>query len=104
MPVVIASDLHVEHSGHRMRLRGEGSRLVAEFDSLASLRSMRRSLPAPGNRLPASLRLPGLDAVRIQVRVRGRTIAEVETTDHAANVHPRWLSLLATMLHLPVRR
>ena len=104
MPVVIASDLHLELSGHRMRLRGEGSRLVAEFDSLTSLRSMRRSLPALGNRLPAVLRLPGLDAVHIRVQVRGRTVAEVDTTDHSATVRPRWLSLLATVLHLPSRR
>ena len=103
MSVMIASDLLVEHSGHRMRLRGEGSTLAAEFDSLSALRLMRRALPATGTRLPESLRLPGLDEVRILVEVRGRIVAEVHTAGHTASVRTRWLGLLATVLHLPVR-
>ena len=103
MSVTLASDLLVEHSGHQMRLRGEGSSLVAEFDSLSAIRVMRRSLPSPGTRLPEPLRLPGLDAVEVEVRVRGRAVAEVLAHDHALNVRVLWLGLFAAILHLPVR-
>ena len=103
MSVLIASDLLIEHSGHRMRLCGKANSLVAEFDSLAALRSWRRSLPALGTPLPATFRLPGLDGISIQIRVRGRTIALVSTRDFTTSVKVRWLGLLAAVLRLPSR-
>lgn len=103
MPVTIASDLLLEQAGHRMKLRGDANRLVAEFDSLSALRSVKRSLPALPGRLPESLRLPGLDEVEILIRVRGRDIARATTANHSLSVRPRWGALLATLLHLPAR-
>ena len=103
MPVTIASELLLEQAGNRMKLRGEANRLVAEFDSVSSLRRVKRSLPPLKGRLPESLRLPGLDEVSILVRVRGRDIAQANTSNHSLSVKLRWGALLATLLHLPAR-
>ena len=103
MPVMIASDLLIEHAGHRLRLRGEANLLIAEFESLSALRQFRKGLSATGNRLPPVLHLPGLDEVTVRVRLRNRDIALVDTRDFTATVTLRWWALIATLLRLPAR-
>ena len=103
MSITVASELMIEHSGHRLRLRGEANSLAAEFDSFGALRAFRRALPGGRLRLPGSLRLPGMDSISVEVLVRGRVVAFMNTQDFLVSVRFRWLALLATFLRLPVR-
>jgi len=104
MQLEIQSDLTLEFEGHELRLRNEDRRLVAEFSSLSALRCLRRRIPLRPGPLPETLRVPGMDDLTARVMVRGRTIAVLANRGYVASIRPAWLSLIATLLHLPARR
>ena len=101
MPIQIELDLRVEHSGNEIVLRGEGENITAEFDSLSSLRRMKKSLPSISGPFSAACRIPGMDSLKARILVRGRAVATLQTSGHVARTRILWPGLLATVLHLP---
>ena len=101
MSLNIESDLRLEFEGHELSLRDDGDGLVAEFSSLSAVRHLRRTLKVGPGKFPPACRLPDLDEITARVVVRGRTVANLDTTGHSANVKFAWWGLIATLLHLP---